>query len=59
MYKYYSHLGLFPIKRTEEGKDIHNKIFNNTPHLIKNRLPVDFLLYGFVIYKNKVIIRKI
>ena len=58
MYKYYSHLGFFPIKHNEEGKDVHNEIFNNIPHFIKNRLHVDFLQYCFVMYKNKVIIRK-
>ena len=59
MYKYYSCTGFFPIKHNEEGKDIHSKIFNNIPHLIKNRMHVDFLQDGFVVYKNKLIIRKI
>ena len=52
MNKYYSHLGFSPIKHNEEGKDIHNEIFNNIPHFIKNRMHVDFLQYRFVLYKN-------
>ena len=47
MCKYYYRLGFLPIKHNEEGKDIHNGIFNNIPHLIKNRLRVDFLQYYF------------
>ena len=35
IYKYYSLLGVFPIKHIEEGKDIHNEIFKNIPHFIK------------------------
>ena len=34
MYQYYSRLGFFPIKHNEEGKYIHNEIFNNIPHFI-------------------------
>ena len=54
MYKYYYHLGFFTIKNDEEIKYIHNKIFNNIPHFIKNRLRVDFLQDGIAVYRNKV-----
>ena len=47
-----------PIKHNEEVKDIYNRIFNNIPHFIKNRLHVDCLQDGFLTYKNKVIIFK-
>ena len=53
MYKYYSHLGFFPIKHNWEGKYIYNKVFNNIPHFIKNCLRIDSLQYGFVMYKNE------
>ena len=46
-------------KNNEEAKYIHNEIFNNIPHFIKKRLHVDCLQDGFVMYKNKVILRKI
>ena len=59
MYKYHSRLEFLPIKHNEEVKYIHNEIFNNMPHFIKNFLCVDCLQDGFVVYKNKVIIRKI
>ena len=59
MYKYYSRFGFLPIKHNEKGKYIHNEIFNNIPHFIKNRLHVDCLQDGFVMYKNEVILRKI
>ena len=52
MNKYYSHLGFSPIKHNEEEKYIHNQIFNNIPHFIKNRMHVDFIQYRFVLYKN-------
>ena len=42
----------------EEVKYIHNEIFNNIPHFIKNRLCFDCLQVGFVVYKNKVVIFK-
>ena len=58
MYKYYSHLGFSQSTNNEEGKYIHNEIFNNIPHFIKNCLHVDFLKYDFVMYKDKVIICK-
>ena len=59
IYKHYSRLGDFPIKQNEEVKDIHNEIFNNILHFIKNCLHVDCLLDGFVMYNNKVIIIEI
>ena len=58
MYKYYSNLEFSLIKHNEEGKDIYNKIFNNIPHLIKSHINVDFIQDGFIIYKNKAIIRQ-
>ena len=58
MYKHCSHLGFFPIKNNEEGKYIQNEIFNNIPHFIKKRLRVDCIQYGFVMYKNNVIVIK-
>ena len=58
MYKYYSCIGFFPIKNNEEVKDVHNEIFNNIPHFVKNRLHVDCLQDGSVMYKNKVILSK-
>ena len=59
MYKYYSRIVFNPIKHNEERKYIHNKIFKNIPHFIKNRLHVDCLQDGFVMYNNKVILQKI
>ena len=41
MHKYYSCIGFSAIKHNEDGKDIHNEIFNNIRHFIKNRLHVD------------------
>ena len=58
MHKYYYCIVFSPIKQDKEEKT-HNEIFNNIPNLIKNRLNVDFIQDGFVIFKNKVIIRKI
>ena len=58
MYKYYSSLRFNPKKHNEEGKYIHNGIFNNIPHFIKNSPHVNFLKYGFVMYNNKVLIQK-
>ena len=58
MYNYFSHVGGFPIKHNEEGKDIQNKILNNIPHFIINRLHFDCLQYGFVLYKDKVLASK-
>ena len=58
MYKHYYHLGFYLIKHNEKGKDTHNEIFNNIPDFVKNGLPVDCLKNGFVMYKNKVILRK-
>ena len=57
MYNYYSRFSYFPIKHNEEGKDIHNGIFNSIPHLIKTRLRVDWIQDGFVMYKYKLLIR--
>ena len=48
----------FSIKHNEEGKDIHNEIFNNIPHFTKTRIRVNCLLYGFVMYNDKVLIWK-
>ena len=59
MYKYYYRIEFFPIKTNEEGKDIHDEIFNNIPHLIKTHMRVDCLQDGFVIYTNRVILSKI
>ena len=59
MYKYYSHLGFSPIKHDWEGKDVHNEIFNNIPHFIKNRLRVYFIQDSFVLCNNKVILLQI
>ena len=59
MYKYYSRLGIFPNKHNEDGKNIHDEIFNNLPYFIKNRLHVDCLQDGFVMHKDKVIICEI
>ena len=59
IHKYYSCLGIPPIKHNEEGKYIHNEIFNNIPHFIKIRLHVYFFQGGFVMYKNKVTLHKI
>ena len=50
MYKYYYRLVFLPIKHNDEGKYIHNEIFNNIPHLIKTRQRVDFIQDGFVVY---------
>ena len=58
MYKYYHYIGLFPIKKNEKGKYIHNKKFNNIPYFIKYRLYVDCLQDGFVMYNDKVISHK-
>ena len=52
MYKYYSSLGFYPIKHNDEGKDIHNEMFNNIQHFIKNPLHVD------CIQDDKVILHK-
>ena len=59
MHKYYSHLGFFPLKHNEERKYIHNEIFNNIPHFIKNRLHFDFIQDDFSMYNDKLLIRKI
>ena len=58
MYKYHYHIGSFPIKHNYEVKYVHSEIFNNIPYFIKNHLRVDCLQDGFVVYKNKVILRK-
>ena len=54
MWKYYSHHGFLPFKHNEEGKDIHNEIFNNIPHLIRSIFVSTFfrivLLYTMVKY---------
>ena len=42
IYKYYSRLGFIPTKQKQDGKQIHNEIFNNIPHFIKNSLHVNF-----------------
>ena len=59
MYKYYYRLVFFPINHNEEGKKIHNEIFNNIPNFIKNCLNIDCLQGGFVMCNDKVIIFKI
>ena len=53
MYKYYSCLGFHPIEHNEEGKDIHNEIFNNMQHFIKNRLHVDVFQDVFLFTRIK------
>ena len=58
IYKYYYRIGVSSIIINKEGEYIHNKIFNNIPHFTKERLRVGFLQYGFVMYKNKLIIHK-
>ena len=58
MYKYYSCLGFLPIKHNQEGKDIHNEIFNNIPHFVKKCLNANCLQYGFVMYNKTVTIFK-
>ena len=58
MYKYYPHLGGVLIKQNEEVKDMHNEIFNDIPNFIKNCLRVNFLHGVFVVYNDKVLIRK-
>ena len=58
MNKYYSCLGLSLIKNNEEGKYIHNEIFNNISHFIKNCLRVNFLQDAFVMYNDKLLICK-
>ena len=55
MYKYYYPIGFSPIKDKEEGKNIHNEIFNKITFFIKNHLHAYFLQYGFVINNNKLI----
>ena len=59
MYKYYYWLGFFKIKQSGERNYIHNEIFKYTPHFMKNCSPINCLQYGFVIYKDKVLIHKI
>ena len=59
IYNYYSCLGFLPIKHNREGKYIHNEIFNNILHFIKNIVRVNFLEDGFFVYYYKVIICKI
>ena len=59
IYKCYSRLGFSPIKHDWEGKDVHNEIFNNIPHFIKNHLRVYFIQDGFFMCNNKVILRQI
>ena len=58
MYQYYSRLGFPQIKQIEEGKYIQNEIFNNIPNFIKNRLHVECIQDSFVMYNDKVILRK-
>ena len=48
MYKHYPRLGVLTIKISEEGKNIHNEILNNIPHIIKNCLHVNFLQDDFL-----------
>ena len=58
MYTYYSRLGFFIIKNYEERRDIHNKVFNNIPHFIKNHLHLDYIQHTFVVYRDKLLISK-
>ena len=53
MYKYYSHIVFLSIKNNEEGKDIHERVFNNIPHSIKNIFHVNFNQGGFVMQNSK------
>ena len=48
IYKYNFYLEFIPVKKNEEGKEIHDEIFNNIPHFIKNCLYVKCLQYNFV-----------
>ena len=48
MYSYYYRILFTPIKLNEGVKYIHNEIFNNIPHFIKNHLHGDCIQYGFV-----------
>ena len=48
MYKYDSNLGFFTNKKQREVKDIHNEVFKNIPHFIKNCLYVSCLQDIFV-----------
>ena len=59
MYKYYSFIGFSPIIHNGEEKTIQNELFNNIPHFIKNRLRVDCIQDGFVMYNYKLMLRKI
>ena len=58
MYKYYSRLEFFPIKKKKKNTASkvknHNGILYNIPHLIKNSLYVDCLQYGSFMYNDKV-----
>ena len=49
---------LFDFQIKKIRKTNHNEILNNIPHFIKNRLHVDCLQGGFVMYNNKVILHK-
>ena len=55
VYEYHSRLGFLSIKHDEEGKDIHNDIFNNIPYFIKNCLHFNCLQDRFVMYNDKVL----
>ena len=59
MYTYYYHIVFSSIKQNEEGKYIHNEIFKNIPHFIKNHIHVDFIQDGFVKYRDRLLIQKI
>ena len=59
MYKYYSYLGFHWLRKNEEGKDTQNGIFNNIPYFIKNRHRVNCNQDCFVMYNDKLLIRKI
>ena len=54
MYKCYSRL-VFSQSNTTMNKKDENEILNNIPHFIKNRLDVDCIQDGFVMYNDKLI----
>ena len=55
-YKYYTFLGFIPIKNNEEGKNIHEEVFNNLIHVIKNCPHVNCFQDGLVVYSDKVLL---
>ena len=50
--------GFFLVNKQRERGEIHNKIFNNIQHFIKNRLNADNPQDGFVMYNDEVTLLK-